>query len=56
MLMEIKENEHRERELRIPKANPLPCTTDYPEARTDVTLIRFDFIKCNINTDIAKHK
>lgn len=31
MLTEIKENELREQEQRIPKANPLPCTTDYPE-------------------------
>ena len=37
MLTEIKENELREREQRIPKANPLPCTTDYPEVRTDQT-------------------
>eukprot|EP00250_Pteridium_aquilinum_P005854 c15881_g1_i1 orf=183-2441(+) len=31
MLMELKHNQLREQEQRIPKANPLPCTTDYPE-------------------------
>lgn len=30
LFMEIKENELREQEARIPKANPLPYTTDYP--------------------------
>ena len=35
MLTELKENELRERDQRIPKANPLPYTTDYPDVRTN---------------------
>ncbi|MCO5608455.1 hypothetical protein L7F22_062665 [Adiantum nelumboides] len=31
MLTELKDNQLREQEQRIPKANPLPFTTDYPE-------------------------
>ncbi|KAI5074743.1 hypothetical protein GOP47_0010704 [Adiantum capillus-veneris] len=31
MLIELKDNQLRELEQRIPKANPLPFTTDYPE-------------------------
>ncbi|KAH7372812.1 hypothetical protein KP509_17G022600 [Ceratopteris richardii] len=31
MLVELNEQQQKELEQRIPKAHPLPCTTDYPE-------------------------